>query len=65
MEDLVLADNEIDSVLLCHDKPETELFKRYLEKKENEREAMVLALIGKILVRRSRRVKDVEFERKS
>ena len=51
MEELVLADNEIDSVLLCHDKPED----------EHDKEAM--ALIGKI--GRSRRVKDVEFERKS
>jgi hypothetical protein len=55
MKELILADNEIDSVLLGHDQPEKKLFELYLAKGEDEREAMVLALIGKVMVRRFRR----------
>ena len=55
MDALILADREMESVLLGCGKPEKELFKLYLKKGESGREAMVLALIGKVMVARSRR----------
>lgn len=49
-----LAINEIENILTGYERPETELFSRYLNKKGQDQEAFVLALIGAAMTKRKR-----------
>lgn len=51
LRDLVVAGDELSSVLAGFDNPERELFRRYLGKTEYEREVMVLAMLARLLRR--------------
>jgi hypothetical protein len=50
-----LADDEIRRIMCGHKDPAQDLFDSYLKKSEADRESMVMAMIGRLLLARARR----------